>query len=121
MVSRPKGKESACGLILTLSNPGAAHFTPASSPIVLRRLVDETPQLGFIHPCTPGYEEYRKELELVMTASAVFATAPQPAPNLPTIPSEDVGLLPSMNGAVSHDKTAPKHLGRSSRAHRQEA
>jgi hypothetical protein len=79
MVSRPEGKEPARGLITTLSNPGGANFTPASAPIVLRHLVDETPQLGFIRPGAPDYEGYRQELETVMPAFAFFATAPRPA------------------------------------------
>ena len=54
MVSRPDGKEPARGLIMTLSNPGGAHFTPASAPIVLRRVVDETPKLGYIRLGTPA-------------------------------------------------------------------
>lgn len=78
MVSRPDGKELARGLILTLSNPGGANFTPASAPIVLRRIVDETPQLGFVRPDSPDYEGYRRELEKVSPVFGLFASAPQP-------------------------------------------
>ena len=79
MVSRPDGKEPARGLIMTLSNPGGAHFTPASAPIVLRRVVDETPKLGYIRLGTPDYESYRRELEAVMPAFGFYALAARPA------------------------------------------
>jgi hypothetical protein len=80
MVSRPeKSDEPARGLITTLSNPGGAHFTPASAPIVLRRVVNQTPQLGFIRPGAPDYEAYRQELEMVMPVFGCFATAPGPS------------------------------------------
>ena len=39
-VSRPEKQEPARGLIMTLSNPGGMHFTPASAPIVLRRAAE---------------------------------------------------------------------------------
>lgn len=77
MVSRPaKSDESARGLITTLSNPGGAQFTPASAPIVLRRVVDHIPQLGFIRPGAPDYEAYRRELEKVVPVFGFFALAP---------------------------------------------
>ena len=80
MVSRPeRSDEPARGLITTLSNPGGAHFTPASAPIVLRRVVNQTPQLGFIRPGAPDYEGYRQELEIVMPVFGCFATAPRPS------------------------------------------
>lgn len=81
MVSRPEGSEPARGLVTTLSNPGGAHFTPASAPIVLRRVVDHTPQLGFVRPGAPDYETYRRELEMVMPAFGFFAKGPQPIPD----------------------------------------
>lgn len=77
MVSRPESNEPARGLIATLSNPGGAHFTPASAPIVLRRVVDQMPQLGFIRPGAPDYEAYRRELEAVMPFFGFFAAAPR--------------------------------------------
>jgi hypothetical protein len=78
MVSRPeKSDEPARGLITTLSNPGGAQFTPASAPIVLRRVVDQTPQLGYIRPGATEYERYRRELEMVMPAFGFFALFPQ--------------------------------------------
>jgi hypothetical protein len=77
MVSRPEGNEPARGLVITSSNPGGAHFTPASAPIVLRRVVDQTPQLGYIGPGAPDYEAYRRELEIVMPAFGFFATVPR--------------------------------------------
>jgi hypothetical protein len=81
MVSRPdKRNEPARGLITTLSNPGGAQFTPASAPIVLRRVVDHTLQLGFIRPGALSYESYRRELEMVVPDFGVFALAsPQAA------------------------------------------
>jgi Co/Zn/Cd efflux system component len=78
-VSRPEQGESARGLIMSLSNPGGMHFTPVSAPIVLRRIVDKVPQLGFIRPDAPDYESYRRELEAVAPAFGFFAAAPRPA------------------------------------------
>jgi hypothetical protein len=78
MVSRPEGNELARGLITTLSSLAGVHFMPASAPIVLRRVVDQTPQLGFIQPGAPGYEDYRRELEMVIPAFGAFAAAPSP-------------------------------------------
>jgi hypothetical protein len=77
--SRTINSKAARGLIMTLSNPGGAHFTPASAPIVLRHVVDETPQLGFIRPGAPDYEAYRRELETVMPAFGFFAAVPRTA------------------------------------------
>ena len=77
-VSRPEKQEPARGLIMTLSNPGGMHFTPASAPIVLRRVTSEIPQLGFIRPDSPDYDTYRRELETVMPAFGLFSMAPQP-------------------------------------------
>jgi hypothetical protein len=88
MVSRPDGKELARGLILTLSNPGGANFTPASAPIVLKRLVDETPQLGFIRSDSPDYEGYRHELEKVAPVFGLFAPAPALGPSTEVTPSK---------------------------------
>jgi len=80
MVSRPDDGEPARGLIMTLSNPGGANFTPASAPIVLRRIVDETPRLGFIRPDTTDYDAYRRDLETVVPTFGLFATLPRTAP-----------------------------------------
>lgn len=95
MVSRPESNEPARGLIMTLSSPGGAHFTPASAPIVLRRVVDQTPQLGFIRPGALDYEAYRQELEMVMPAFGFFAAAPHPSScteSTPVAPLQDVHL-----------------------------
>jgi hypothetical protein len=95
MVSRPEGNEPARGLIITLSNPGGARFTPASAPIVLRRVVEQTPQLGYIRPDAPDYEAYRRELEMVMPAFGFFAAAPRPISDTespPVGPPQDVRL-----------------------------
>jgi hypothetical protein len=95
MVSRPESNEPARGLIITLSNPGGAHFTPASAPIVLRRIVDQTPQLGYIRTGAPDYEAYRRELETVMPAFGFFAAAPRPISETespPVKPPQDVRL-----------------------------
>lgn len=83
MVSRPESNEPARGLITTLSNPGGAHFTPACAPIVLRRVVDHAPQLGFVRPGAPDYEAYHRDLEMVMPAFGFFATAPRPTSDEP--------------------------------------
>ena len=58
---------------MTLSNPSGTHFTPATAPVVLRRLGDNLPQLGFISPEAPDYEAYRQELETVVPKFGVFA------------------------------------------------
>lgn len=94
-VSRPQKQEPARGLILTLSTPGGVHFTPATAPIVLKRVINETPQIGFIRPDAPGYDAYRRELETVMPAFGFFASASGPASEsetAPAKPSEDVRL-----------------------------
>src|SRR6266566_8148727 len=77
-VSRPGEPQSARGLVMTLSNPSGMHFTPACAPIVLRRVTDRIPQLGFIRPGAPDYESYRQELEAVAPEFGFFATAPRP-------------------------------------------
>jgi hypothetical protein len=76
-VSRPKKQEPARGLIMTLSNPSGMHFTPASAPIVLRRIPGEIPQLGYIRPDSPDYDSYRRELETVMPAFGLLAMIPR--------------------------------------------
>ena len=78
-VSRPGERDSARGLIMTLSNPSGMQFTPASAPIVLKRVADTIPALGFVRPDTPDYESYRRELEAVAPAFGFFAAAPRPA------------------------------------------
>jgi hypothetical protein len=80
MVSRPEANKPARGLIMTLSSPGGAYFTPASAPIVLKRVADDAPALGFIKPGAPGYDSYRRELDMVMPAFGCFATVLQPTP-----------------------------------------
>lgn len=73
IVSRPDVQGLARGLVMTLSNSGGMHFTPASAPVVLRRLGEQTPQLGFIHPSAPDYELYRAQIESVLPDFGVFA------------------------------------------------
>jgi hypothetical protein len=68
MVSRPDKQEPARGLIMTLSNPGGLHFTPASAPIILRRVVGDIPRVGYIGSDLPEYEAYRRELDTVIPA-----------------------------------------------------
>jgi hypothetical protein len=77
IVVQPKDAEPGRGLIMTLCNPGAAHFTPASAPIVLKRFSDETPELGFIRPDAAAYADYLRELEAVMPTFGVFAATPK--------------------------------------------
>lgn len=89
MVSRPENNEPARGLITTLSNPTGAHFTPASAPIVLRRVVDDVPRLGFIQSDAAEYDAYRRELETVMPGFGFFASAPPP--NLEVEPPPPAG------------------------------
>ena len=68
MVSRPDKQEPARGLIMTLSNPGGLHFTPASAPIILRRVLGDIPRIGYIGSDLPEYEAYRRELDTVIPA-----------------------------------------------------
>ena len=75
MVSRPEGDTSARGLIITLSNPSGVQFTPVSAPIVLKRIAEATPQLGFIKPNSSDYAAYWQELEAVMPNYGSFALA----------------------------------------------
>ncbi len=91
-VSRPGERESARGLIMTLSNPSGMQFTPASAPIVLRRVTDRIPQLGFLRPGAPDYDYYRRELEAVAPAFGFFASAPQPPSAADTRPAEEARL-----------------------------
>jgi hypothetical protein len=76
MVSRPEGEEPAHGLVMTLSNPGGTHFTPASAPIVLKRVAEDVPQLGFVQPGAPDYDGYSRELETVIPKFGCFAAMP---------------------------------------------
>jgi len=78
-VSLPSKGESARGLIMTLSNPSGMQFTPASAPIVLRRVTEKKAPLGFIRADAPDYESYRQELAAVVPAFGLFAGTPRPA------------------------------------------
>jgi uncharacterized protein YneF (UPF0154 family) len=94
-VSRPAQGESARGLIMTLSNPTRMQLTPASAPILLRRLTENKPRLGFIRPDAPDYESYRRELAVVAPAFGFFAGAPRSATGAdtrPTTASEEARL-----------------------------
>jgi hypothetical protein len=82
MVSRPDNGGSARGLIMTLSNPAGMNFTPACAPIVLKRVTEDIPRLGFVRPDDPDYEFYRQELDFVVPKFALLATAPGPEPAL---------------------------------------
>jgi hypothetical protein len=44
------------------------------APIVLKRVADKIPQLGFIRADAPDYEAYRQELETVTPAFGFFAS-----------------------------------------------
>jgi hypothetical protein len=79
-VSRPEKQEPGRGLIMTLSNPSGMQFTPASAPVVLRRVENNVTQLGFIPPGAPDYDAYRRELETVIPAFGFFATSPGSGP-----------------------------------------
>jgi hypothetical protein len=94
-ISRPEKEEPARGLIMTLSNPTGMHFTPASAPIVLRRVSSEIPQLGFIRPDSPDCDSYRRELETVIPAFGLLSMVPGPAAEPepgPARSAEDVRL-----------------------------
>jgi hypothetical protein len=64
---------------MTLSNPSGMQFTPASAPIVLRRVTETKAPLGFIRADAPEYESYRQELAAVVPAFGLFAGTPRPA------------------------------------------
>jgi hypothetical protein len=96
---RVNARDSKLGPIqpwdVTLANPSGGQFTPASAPIVLRRVKENKPRLGFIRPDTPEYEAYREELAAVAPAFGFFAAAPQPATGAdarPTDPAEKAPL-----------------------------
>jgi len=77
---------------MTLSNPSGMHFTPACAPIVLRRVTDRIPQLGFIRPGAPDYESYRQELEAVAPEFGFFATASRQVGDAEARPAEEPRL-----------------------------
>jgi hypothetical protein len=56
--SRPDNGSIARGLILTLSKPGSLHFTPATAQVVLQRIGEAIPQMGFEHQDAPDYATY---------------------------------------------------------------
>ncbi|MGL3210748.1 hypothetical protein [Bradyrhizobium sp. BR 1433] len=74
MVTRPDHDGVARGLILTLSNPGGTHFIPASAPVVLRRLSETIPQMGFVHQDSEDYPTYVRQLSEVEPEFATFAS-----------------------------------------------
>ncbi len=64
MVARPE-EEIARGMIMTLAHPGGTHFVPTTAPLVLRRLGETVPELGFVHSNTPDYDLYLMQLRSV--------------------------------------------------------
>jgi hypothetical protein len=72
MVARPDGG-FARGLIMTLSNPGGTHLIPATAPLVLRRLGETSPQLGFVHRNAPDYDLYLMQLRSVAPQFGILA------------------------------------------------
>lgn len=75
-VSRPDNQGIARGLILTLSNPRGMHFTPACTPVIIKRLGEHVPQLGFVHPGTPDYELYKSLLLAVVPNFGIVGQLP---------------------------------------------
>jgi hypothetical protein len=65
MVARPE-EGLARGMVMTLSHPGGTHLIPATAPIVLRRLGETSPQLGFVHRNAPDYDLYLTQLRSVV-------------------------------------------------------
>jgi len=62
------------------------QFTPASAPIVLRRVTDRIPQLGFLRPGAP-IRLLPPRAEAVAPAFGFFASAPQlPRPRIQGLP-----------------------------------
>ena len=77
MVTRPDHLGVARGLILTLSNPGGIHFIPATAPVVLRRLNETVPQMGFVHRDSSDYVIYLGQLNGVTPEFATFSSVAQ--------------------------------------------
>ena len=75
-VSRPDSQGLARGLILTLSNPRGMHFTPASTPVVIKRIGEQVPHLGFVHPEAPDYDFYKAHLLNVVPNYGVIGRPP---------------------------------------------
>ena len=90
-VARPGKQEPARGLITTLSNPSGMHFTPASAPIVLRRILGEVPQLGFVRPDSLDYDAYLRDLEKVTPEFGLMRVVPRAAAELDAGPSISAG------------------------------
>jgi hypothetical protein len=89
MVARPDGG-LARGMIMTLSNPEGTHFIPTAAPIVLRRVGEIMPQLGFVHRNTPDYDLYVAQLRSVPPHFGMFADAL--AASAPTLIEEQAGV-----------------------------
>jgi hypothetical protein len=77
MVTRPDNGGMARGLILTLSNPGGTHFIPATAPVVLRRMSEAIPQMGFVHQDAPDYAMYLSQLSDVTPEFGTFTSVAQ--------------------------------------------
>jgi hypothetical protein len=77
MVTRPDNGGIARGLILTLSNPGGTHFIPATAPVVLRRMSEAIPQMGFVHQDAPDYAMYLSQLSDVTPEFGTFTSVAQ--------------------------------------------
>jgi hypothetical protein len=74
MVARPDGG-LARGLMMTLANPDGTHFIPASAPVVLRRVGETMPQLGFVHRNAPDYDLYLMQLRSIAPHFGMFTDA----------------------------------------------
>ena len=75
-VCRPDAQGVARGLVLTLSVPSGVNFTPASAPVVLRRLdTGARPRFGFVHPGEPDYALYQAQLLQVLPTYGVCVQA----------------------------------------------
>jgi hypothetical protein len=73
VVCRPDAEGLARGLIMTLSVASGLSYTPASAPVVLRRLGnEEPPKLGFVHPGDTDYDLYHAQLLQVLPTYGVF-------------------------------------------------
>jgi hypothetical protein len=78
MVARPEAG-LARGMIMTLSNPGGTHLIPTAAPIVLRRLGETVPQLGFVHRDNADFDLYLSQLGGVAPNFGSFAEPPAAA------------------------------------------
>ncbi len=86
--------ELARGVILTLANPAGVHFVPACARVILSKIENDAPAVGFIHPGDPAYASYMQMLESVTSDYALFADGRTRGP-LPTASAKSIKVSKS--------------------------